>query len=159
MLKNFMLVYSGFRSMVSAANRATIDGNIVNVEDQIPIAVVTSIDIDSYVKGYHAHQDKWTPQIVEKLKTAIEPDNIMDKYDVCVLKYNDIVGHLPKGKNGKFAKKIFFLRADRYSYCHAVVKGKPVNFGDGDGMQAPYILMIEGSKRFIVRLQENLSLS
>ena len=101
-----MLVYSSFRSMVSAANRATIDGNIVNVEDQIPIAVITSIEIDSYVKGYHAHayQDKWTPQIGEKLKTAMEPDNIVDKYAVCVLKYNDIVGHLPKGKNGIFTK-------------------------------------------------------
>ena len=26
---------------------------------------------------------------------------------------------------------------DRYSYCDAVVKGKPVNLGDGDGMQVP----------------------
>ena len=32
-------------------------------------------------------------------------------------------------------KNLFFLRADQYSYCHAVVKGKPVNLGDGDGMQ------------------------
>ena len=55
-----MLVYGGFRSMVSAANRATIDSNIVNVEDKIPITVITSIEIDSYVKGYHAYQDKWT---------------------------------------------------------------------------------------------------
>ena len=103
-----MLVYSGFRSMVSAANRATIDSNIVNVEDKIPIAVVTSIDIDSYVKGYHAYQDKWTPQIVEKLKTAKEPDNIMNKYAVCALKYNDIVGHLPKEKMGNLRQKYFF---------------------------------------------------
>ena len=50
-----MLVYSGFRSMVSAANRATIDSNILNVEDKIPIAVITSIEIDSYVKGYHTY--------------------------------------------------------------------------------------------------------
>ena len=103
-----MLLYSGFRSMVSAANRATIDSNIVNIEDKIPIAVITNIEIDSYIKGYYAYQDKWTPQMGEKLKTTIEPDNIMNKYAVCVLKYNDIAGHLPKGKNGKFAAKIFF---------------------------------------------------
>ena len=72
----------------------------------------------------------------------------MYKYAVCVLKNNDIVGNLPKGKDGKFVKTIFFfLRADQYSYCHAVVKGKPVNLGDGDGMQVPCTLMIEGSKR------------
>ena len=71
----------------------------------------------------------------------------MDKYAVCVVKNNDIVGHLPKGKNGKFAKTIlFFLRADQCSYCHAVLKRKPVNLGNGDDMQVPCTLMIEGSK-------------
>ena len=58
-------------------------------------------------------------------------------------------------KNGKFVKTIFFsLEVDENSYCHAVVKGKPVNLGDDDGMQVPYTL----SKRFIVRLQEQLYL-
>ena len=63
-----MLVYSGFRSMASAAHGVTIDGNIVYVEGQIHIAVVTSIEMDSYIKGYHAYLDKWTPQIGEKPK-------------------------------------------------------------------------------------------
>ena len=76
------------------------------------------------------------------------------------LKNNDIVGHLPKGKFGEFAKTmLFFLRADQYSYCHAVVKEKPVNLGYGDGMQVPCTLMIEGLKCLIVRLQEQLSLT
>ena len=60
----------------------------------------------------------------------------------------------------KFAKNnLFFFRADQCSYCHAVVNGKPVKLGDGDGMQVHCTLMIEGSKRFIVRLQEQLSLT
>jgi len=42
---------------------------------------------------------------------------------------------------------------------HAVVKGKRVHLGYGDGMQVPCTLMIEGSKCFIVRLQEQLSLT
>ena len=71
---------------------------------------------------------------------------------------NPIFVTFGKGKNGKFAKTIFFMRADQYSYCHAVVQGKPVNLGDGDGMWVPYILMIERSRRFIVSLQEQLSL-
>ena len=117
-----MLIYSGFRSMAGAGNRVIIDVNIVNVEDQIPIVAMTSIEIDSYVNGYHTYQDKWTPQIGEKLKTAIELDNIMDKYAVCVLKNNEIVGHLSKGKSRKFAKTIlFFFRADQCGYCHAVL--------------------------------------
>ena len=103
-----MLVYNGFRSMASAPNRVIIDCNIVNVEDQIPITFVRSIEIDSYVKGYHAYQDKWAPQIGEKLKATIEPDNIMDNYAICDLKNNGIVGHPPKGEDGKFATTILF---------------------------------------------------
>ena len=43
----------------------------------------------------------------EELETEMEPDNVMDKYAVCVKKNTSIVGHLPLGKNGKFAKMIF----------------------------------------------------
>ena len=83
----------------------------------------------------------------------------MDKYSVCVLKNNDIIVHLPKDQNWEICEiNLVFLRGDQYSYCHAGVKGKPVNLGAGDGIQVPYTLMIEGSKRFIVRLQEQLSL-
>ena len=43
----------------------------------------------------------------------------MDKYAVCVRKKTSIVGDLPLGKNGKFAKIIFyFLRADQDAECH-----------------------------------------
>ena len=81
----------------------------------------------------------------------------MDKYG-CALKNNGNAGHLPKGKIRNLRKQSIFLRADQYSYCHAVVKVKYVNLGDVDGMQAPCTLMIERSKLLIVRLQEQLSL-
>ena len=35
-----------------------------------------------------------------KLQAAIEPD-IVDKYTVCVLKNNEVIGRLPKGTDGK----------------------------------------------------------
>ena len=60
----------------------------------------------------------------------------MDKYTVCVKKENEIVGHLPLGKDGKFAKTVFyFLRADEYVSCNVLIKRKSVNLGDGGGMQ------------------------
>ena len=40
----------------------------------------------------------------EESETEMEPDNVMDKYAVCVKKSTSIVEHLPLGKNGKFAK-------------------------------------------------------
>ena len=76
----------------------------------------------------------------------------MDKYAVCVLKTMTLLVIYQRKKWEICENNRFFLRADQYSYCHAVVKGKPVNLGDGDGMQVPCTLMIEGSKRFIVRL-------
>ena len=60
----------------------------------------------------------------------------MDKFAVCVKKENEIVGHLPLGKDGKFAKAVFcFLRTDEYGSWNVFIKEKPVNLGDGDGMQ------------------------
>ena len=72
-------------------------------------------------------------------------------------KNHKIVGHLPLGRNGKFAKTVFyFLRADEYGLCSVLVKGKPVNLGDGDGMQVPCTLNFSGQKKFIDILQKSL---
>ena len=50
----------------------------------------------------------------EELETEMEPDNVMDKYAACVKKNTSLVGHLPLGKNGKFAKIVFcFLIAEQ----------------------------------------------
>jgi len=82
---------------------------------------------------------------------------LVDKYAVCVKKNHKIVGHLPLGRNGKFAKTVFyFLRADEYGLCSVLVKGKPVNLGDGDGMQVPCTLNFSGQKKFIDILQKSL---
>ena len=83
----------------------------------------------------------------EQWETEIEPDNVMDKYAVWVKKNTSIVGHLTLGKNGKFAKMIFyFLRADQDAECKVVITGKEVNFGYGDGMQVPCKLQVRSKK-------------
>ena len=80
---------------------------------------VESFEIDSFIKGCHVYQEVWQPKLCEELQAVPEPENVVDKYAVCVRKQgNRIVGHLKKGKNGRFAKTIFyFLRADRDSSC------------------------------------------
>ena len=84
---------------------------------------------------------------------------MVDKYAVCVKKNNEIVGHLQLGKDGKFAKTVFyFLRADEYSSCDILVKGKPVNLGNGDGMQVPCSLNFTARKKFIDILEKTLKL-
>ena len=68
-------------------------------------------------------------------------ENLVCKCVVYVKKENEILGYLPLGKDGKFANTAFyFLRTDDYSSCNVLIKGKPVNLGDGDGMQVSCLL-------------------
>ena len=58
-------------------------------------------------------KDMFTKIYRSQLNEELETDNVMFKYAVCGKKNTSIVGHLPLGKNGKFAKIVFyFLRAD-----------------------------------------------
>ena len=87
----------------------------------------------------------------------MEPNNVVDKYAVCIKKNNVIVGHLPLVKDERFAKMIFyFLRSDRYAEYKAIVTGKEVNIGDGEGMQAPSLLKISGAKHILQILCKNI---
>ena len=123
-------------------------GNVfINQDDLIPVTVKASTDIDTSVKGYHVYKNIWKPNVNEELETEMDPDNVVDKYAVCVKSNTSIVGHLPLGKNGQFAKMIFyFLRADQDAECKVVITGKEVNFGYGDGMQVPCKLQVRSKK-------------
>ena len=121
----------------------------------IPDAVVTSTDIVSNIKGYHVFKSVWTPTLQEQVHGEIEPHNPVDKYAVAVKKDEKVVGHLPLGENGKFAKTIFyFLRADPYGKCNITVTGKAVNLGDGNGMQVPCILHLSGQMSMVEILKQ-----
>jgi hypothetical protein len=92
------------------------------------MASLIPFEIESFVKGYHAYQYEWSPIVDEVLKAKIKPTNIVDKYAVCVLHHDRVVGHLKRGKSGRFTKTIFyFLRADTYSSCTVIIKGKDQN--------------------------------
>ena len=71
--------------------------------------------------GYHEYQNKWDAVIGEVLEAWIEPTNDIDKYAMAVCKNGNIVGHLPKGKTGKFAKMIvYFLKSEMLQvYLHS----------------------------------------
>ena len=91
------------------------------------------------------------------MSTEREPGNPKDKYAVCVKKNKCVVGHLPLGKTGNFAKTIcYFLRADKYNICEVEIIGKPVNLGEGVGMQVPCKLKLTGRSKFVNILQNSL---
>lgn len=128
-----------------------IDQNLINV------VMIKEFELASHVKGFHVYKALWTPKNGETLQCEGEPNNPVDKYAVCVKKENKIVGHLPLGKSGKFAKTIFyFLRADELSSCKVTVTGKPVNLGDGEGMQVPCNLTFIGTEKCIEILKKHI---
>ena len=71
---------------------------------------------------------------------VIESADLMDKYAVADQRnYGKVVGHLPMGKTGKFAKTIFnFLKKDKKHFCRLNVPGKATSAGNRWGMKVPY---------------------
>lgn len=65
--------------------------------------------ISSWIMSSHEYQNLWTPKPSEKLKCIMQPDNMVDKYAVAVMNEGNVVGHLPLGSNGKFAKTVFYF--------------------------------------------------
>ena len=113
--------------------------------------------ISSYIQGYHEYKDSWNPVPNQCLETKAEVTNIVDRYAVAVLQEDEVVGHLPKGKLGRYAKTIsFFFTASVRNTCLVIVSGRAVNLGDGKGMQVPCQLKFEGLKLYIETLRTEL---
>ena len=110
-------------------------------QEEVPIILITSVELGTYIKGHHVYKEIWNPKLGEELNVRIEANNLVDKFAVCVEKDGNIVRHLKKGVSGKFAKTIFyFLRNANYSNCFAKVSGKRCNLKDGEGLQVPCCL-------------------
>ena len=121
---------------------------------------VINNEVYSCVKDYHAYKDLWKPFINEELITTTELYNVVDKYAVCVKKNDVIVGHLPHGRNGRFAEMIFyFLRADKYAECKVIITEKEVNLGDDEGMPVPCLLRISGTKNMLQILCKGIQIN
>ena len=103
------------------SKRENMEAVEVKLEDilsceEIPIVRLKSYAINSsVVMGYHVHMKNWTSSIGNEVLGFMEPTNKLEKYAVPVKgKDEDIIGHLPLGKSGKFAKTVFyFLKSDK----------------------------------------------
>lgn len=74
------------RNIRSRYLKTKMDLTKMDLDEEMPIVVTVNFDVDSYVKGYHEYKSIWTPKIGEKLQTKREPENLVDKYAVCVKK-------------------------------------------------------------------------
>ena len=117
---------------------------IICLQDELPIVLITTLDLETFIKGDHVYKDICTPKQCQQLDVLIERDNPMDKFAVCVKIHEKIVGYLKKGTSGRFAKTIFyFLRSDGYTNPWENVTGKMCNLDDGEGMQNLYFFDVK----------------
>ena len=123
----------------------------------IPIIVLAEYSTETFVMGYHDYNNVWIPEMGEHLETRMEPTNHMDRFAVGVFRHGQPVGHLMKGRTGRYAKTIFyFLRADRNHQCRVEITGRAINEGDKMGMKVPCKLHFVGSNDFIKILKTEL---
>ena len=123
---------------------------IICLQDKLPIVLITTLDLKTFIKKDHMYKDIWTPKQGEQLDVLMENDNRMDKFTKCVKNNEKIVEHLKKGKSRRFAKTIFyFLHSDAYSSALAKVGGKWCNLDNGEGMQVPCKLSRSGQPKFV----------
>ena len=126
-----------------------ICGKRISLSYEISLVIVREFKCESMIKGYHAYMNDWTPVLGESLQTRPEPENEIDKYAVAVTKDEKVIGHLKKGKTGRYAKTIF---------ANITVTGKRVNLGDREGLQIPCTISFQGEEKYIEILKKQLNL-
>ena len=129
---------------------------VVNSKEPMEVILLTYFEIESTVMGFHVYRNNREPVIGEVLKTCMEPQNEVDKCAAAVVdNESNVIGHLPKGKSGKYAKTIFyFLKTDPFNICHVKITGKAVNLGDNKRMKIPCLLQFTGNCKMMNILQE-----
>ena len=108
------------------------------------------LEIQSFVRGYHAYIDNWTPAIGQTLLVKREPTNPKDKNAVAVYEEDCIVGHVPYNLVLCLSR---FLARD-VNKAFAEVTGGKVNRGAGYGLEIPCVYRIYGPKTYEDKLKE-----
>ena len=108
------------------------------------------LEIASYIRGYHAYKDVWTPVLGETLLVKREPTNVKDNDAVAICLEDSIVGHVPFNLAASFSH---FLRRD-VNKAFAKVTGAAVNRGAGYGMEVPCKYLLYGPKPYILKMKQ-----
>ena len=114
------------------------------------VADLEVLEICSYVRGYHAYMDIWTPIEGQTLLVRREPTNSEDNNAVGVFLEDVIVGHVPRNLAPRFSQ---FLRRD-VNKAFAEVTGEKVNRGGGYGLEVPCVYRLHGPKVYLEKMKQ-----
>ena len=119
---------------------------------QIPGTTLDLLEVSSFVRGYHAYQDLWSPVVNETLLAKREPTNVVDNNAVAIYTEEIVVGHVPHNLAQIFNR---FLRRD-VNKIFAEITGAKVNRGAGYGLEVPCKYRLYGPKLYIEKAKEYL---
>ena len=105
---------------------------------------VTSLEVQSYVRGYHAYKDIWNPRIGEVLPLEPEPNNSEDRFAVAIKRTGSVVSHVPLNLAPLVSA---FLRRD-VNKGLVEVTGPKINGGAGYGQEFRCTYNFYGAKCF-----------
>ena len=89
------------------------------------LVTIKGFETESVIKGYHAYMNDWTPMLAENVSIRPEPENEIDEYAVAVTTDARVIGHLKKGKTGRYAKTDFyFLELIKWTLLGLLSQGK-----------------------------------
>ena len=88
--------YKPVSQVVAIPSRANsiYTSSLAEMASELSSGVLQVFHINSYIRGYHAYMDVWTPVLNEELILKREPTNDRDSNAVAVKK-EVIVGHVP----------------------------------------------------------------
>ena len=112
-----------------------------------------TVEMGSFVRGYHSYMDVWEPQLGEVLVLEREPQNVADKFAVSVVRSGRIVGHVPFNLAPVFSH---FLKRS-FNNGTAEITGGKVNCGGGYGLEVPCIYRLYGPKTYVEKARAMLS--
>ena len=124
------------------------------ITDEAPIPIIVNTDtgiflLESYVRGYHVYMNIWNATINDYLQCKIEESNEFDPSAVALF-HDDCLEEKVVGHVHIHLSKIFH-RFWKLPFCSisAVVIGKRVNRGVGDGLEIPVEYKFFGDARAV----------
>ena len=102
------------------------------------------LEINSYIRGYHAYMDTWDPALGQEL--ILKPEPITTKTNT-QLQFWKIVGYVPYNLAPRLSQ---FLRRE-LNNAFAEVTGEKVNRGAGYGLEIPCVTTFMDPKFTLTR--------
>ena len=125
---------------------------IIDQEIELILIKQKQYDLDSFVRGYHAYMDIWTPKVGdENFCLKSENENQYDKFALAIVLEERIVGYVPKNLSEIFHQ---FMKIPNCT-IGCKVTGKRVNRGAGYGLEIPVQYRFIGAEKAVEWAEKN----